>query len=210
MKCVRTLNKYGFTLIEIIVTIVIVASLSGIMIVLISDSLSSSSDPVLRLGNASELSMVIANINDDYYKCPVWTKGTIYAANSFVKPTTTNANGHYYKCTVPGTSNLSEPPWPTSGSIPDNTITWTETTEKGPLLSLQPDLKNKINDTSNNKYGMYYSNNVQKYVTYYVVSNAIVPTPPPGSTILKVTIADRYYGTGDRRSQMLTSYFISN
>ena len=65
MKCVRTLNKYGFTLIEVIVTIVIVASLSGIMIVLISDSLSSSSDPVLRLANASELSMVIANINDE-------------------------------------------------------------------------------------------------------------------------------------------------
>ena len=60
---------------------------------------------------------------------------------------------------------------------------------------------------------MYYNNNVLSNVTYTVVYNdVIVPTPPPSgtSTILKVTIADRYYGTGDRRSQMLTSYFISN
>ena len=110
MTCGKILDKSGFTLIEIIVTIVIVASLSGLMIVFFSASLSSSSDPMLRLRNASELSMVMANISDDYYKCPVWTLGAIYSKNSFVKPTIWN--GNYYKYTTsdqPCTSGNTEP-----------------------------------------------------------------------------------------------------
>ena len=210
MTCGKILNKSGFTLIEIIVTMVIVASLSGIMIVLISHSLSSSSDPVLRFRNASELSIVMANINDDYYKCPVWTPQKTYAPNSFVKPSVWN--GKYYKCqscTSDCKSGTSEPQWLSQPPITDNNIIWTETIDKGPLLT-QSVLKQNI---ANTNYGKYYNykDGAYEYVTYRVVYNDIVPTPPPGtSTILKVTIADRYYGRVDRQSQMLTSYFISN
>ncbi len=209
MTCGKILNKSGFTLIEIIVTIGIVASLSGIMIVLISDSLSSSSDPVLKLRNASELSIVMANISDDYYKCPVWTKGATHAPNSLVKPRI--ANGHYYMCqSTSCTSDLLNEPadWSTPPII-DGSCIW----QLAGNLPLQlSDLQTKINDTSNNKYGMYYNNGVQKYVIYYVVPPTPVIIQPAGlnKQFLKVTIADRYYGTGDRRSQMLTSYFISN
>lgn len=202
MTCGTITNKYGFTLIEIIVTIVIVASLSGIMIVLISDSLSSSSDTVSRLRKASELSIVMANINDDYYNCPVWTAGTIYALNSFVKPT--SWNGYYYicqSCTPPCMSGTSEPPWLSPPPITDNNITW--------QVRQLSDLQNRINNTN---YGRYYNYRDGRYenVIYYVVPPSpviIPPVPPFTSNILKVTIADSYYSTGDRRSQMLTSYF---
>ncbi len=55
-----------------------------------------------------------------------WVASTVYSLNDRVKPTT--PNGHYYKCTSAGTSDSSEPTWPTtSGStVVDNTATWTE------------------------------------------------------------------------------------
>lgn len=49
-----------------------------------------------------------------------------YALNDLVQPTT--ANGHYYKATADaGSSDASEPTWPTNGStVVDDGITWTD------------------------------------------------------------------------------------
>jgi hypothetical protein len=52
-----------------------------------------------------------------------WSSAVSYSLNSRVRPTT--ANGHWYLCTVGGTSGGSEPTWPTNGStVTDGTATW--------------------------------------------------------------------------------------
>lgn len=48
----------------------------------------------------------------------IWQKNHAYAAGSLVLPI--NNNGHYYKCTVAGTSGGAEPTWPTA---PNATVT---------------------------------------------------------------------------------------
>jgi hypothetical protein len=54
-----------------------------------------------------------------------WTLSTAYVLNDIVHPTT--ANGYYYVCTTAGTSDTTEPTWPTSGTVADNTAVWTAT-----------------------------------------------------------------------------------
>lgn len=52
-----------------------------------------------------------------------WQANTPYALNAFVQPTV--PNGYVYRCTAEGTSGATEPLWPTTGSVTDNTVTWT-------------------------------------------------------------------------------------
>ena len=48
---------------------------------------------------------------------------TDYITDDVVIPVA--ANGHYYKCTVGGTSGASAPTWPTDGTtVTDGTVTW--------------------------------------------------------------------------------------
>lgn len=53
-----------------------------------------------------------------------WVAGAVRAVGALVKPTV--ANGHYYRCTVAGTSHAStQPTWPTTGgTVTDGTATW--------------------------------------------------------------------------------------
>lgn len=54
-----------------------------------------------------------------------WVKETAYEEDDIVKPTT--FNGYVYKCTVAGTSDATEPTWPTTlnDTVVDGTATWT-------------------------------------------------------------------------------------
>lgn len=53
-----------------------------------------------------------------------WVASTSYSAGDTVKPTT--ENGYIYRCTSGGTSDSSEPSWPTTigNTVTDNTVTW--------------------------------------------------------------------------------------
>ena len=56
---------------------------------------------------------------------PAWVASTAYSLGDTVEPTVDN--GFRYTCTVAGTSDASEPTWPTSGigtTVADNTATW--------------------------------------------------------------------------------------
>lgn len=55
-----------------------------------------------------------------------WQATNNYALNALVQPTT--PNGHYYKATADaGSSDASEPTWPTNGTtVVDDGITWTD------------------------------------------------------------------------------------
>lgn len=55
-----------------------------------------------------------------------WAADTAYVLNDYVQPSTPN-NNFTYRCTTAGTSDSSEPTWPTTagGTVNDNTVVWT-------------------------------------------------------------------------------------
>lgn len=218
----NTLNQSGFTLIEIIATIVIVSIFCAMMLTLLSDSFIKSSDSVRRLLKSSDLSKVMANITMDYapyprwkaetdyvagnkvlpqsmngrfhictnngntgtsepqwrdygetqdggarWKAGVWVKQTTYAVGDMVIPT--NPNGHFYRCITAGTSGITEPTWPLTGSaVVNDGVQWVRLLG---YLNLQIGTADS-NLKDNIYYGKYYviENRFVKFV-----SNAIQP-----------------------------------
>ena len=183
MKYGSATDESGFTLIEVVVTILIVAIFGAMMIVFLSDSIVKSSQSVRKLTKVSDLNKVMANITQYYNGYPKWRSGTSYATNNFVVPTV--RNGRYYQCTIPGTSYSSEPTsWPPNlgDTITDNSITWTNS---GPL----PDL-----NAVKTSIGVENSNQTNPYGTYHVAKNGCVSFPFDSEqdagcgNMLKVTI----------------------
>jgi len=189
----KKLSEAGFTLIETIVTVVLVAILGAMIITFLSDSLIKSSDPVKSLRASSNLNMVMANITADYNRYPKWRSGTVYTVGNYVVPTI--RNGHYYKCTTAGTSSgVNEPDWPLGGTKSDGTAAWTETVENGALLTLS-NLQTNINNKTYGTYDVVYNNFIQ------FVSG--IEAPGVTQQILKVTIKND-------QGRTLTALFISN
>ncbi len=60
-------------------------------------------------------------------KGTAWQASTAYSLGDVVVPTTGLENGCRYECTTAGSSDASEPTWPTSegGAVVDGTVTWT-------------------------------------------------------------------------------------
>ena len=56
----------------------------------------------------------------------IWVASTVYSEGDIVTPIT--RNGRRYRCSVAGTTDSSEPTWPstTSDTVVDNTATWEE------------------------------------------------------------------------------------
>jgi len=123
MKSRKLINQSGFTLIEIIATVALLAAFSAIMLILFSDSLIKSSDALRRIFKSSGLSKVMASINADYTPYPRWKASTSYAAGNKVLPT--GMNGRFYICTTGGTSGFLEPAeWRDYGDTPDGSVIW--------------------------------------------------------------------------------------
>ena len=123
MACRKIINQSGFTLIEIIATVVIVSIFSAIMLNLFSDSFIKSSDALRNIFRSNDLSKVMANINSDYIPYPKWKASISYAAGNKVLPT--GMNGRFYICKTGGISGTSEPQWRDYGDTQDGTVTWT-------------------------------------------------------------------------------------
>jgi len=90
-------------------------------------------EAVTALAAGKDLELSKRNITDgsvvvnrkDGENAADWEAATAYALGDFVVPTT--PNGHYYQCTTAGTSDASEPTWPTDGStVTDGTVVWTD------------------------------------------------------------------------------------
>ncbi len=72
----------------------------------------------------------------------VWTAATAYKFGQIVYPT--SANGHYYRCTMTGTSGAVQPAWVTDGTnVVDNTVTWTD-------IGYQPAFNKAVNQRQDN------------------------------------------------------------
>ena len=89
----------------------------------------------LYFGSASVVSRVLRAVSNPgtdqivltpTLTTPVWTLNTSYSLGQIVKPV--SANGFIYICTTAGTSNSTEPTWPTTPigqTVSDNTVVWT-------------------------------------------------------------------------------------
>jgi hypothetical protein len=92
-----------------------------------------SSTPILRLQHSCNLAAVMENIVADFNRLNAidlrctWVASNQYILGSVAIPKNT-PNGHYYLCTVAGTSSATEPAWPiaSGGTVTDGTVTWKE------------------------------------------------------------------------------------
>jgi prepilin-type N-terminal cleavage/methylation domain-containing protein len=211
-------KRSGFTLIEIIITMMIVSVLGTMIYTFFLKAFSESVTPITRLRASAALHKVMANITADCNRFPRWRSGTVYNYSAYqatyVIPT--NFNGHYYKLTNSGTSSAPgfEPAWPLSSGgttiPPDNTITWVESgrlrIDNGVSPSEMPlaTLRSRIGGVE----GSEYSNNYGKYT---VVENRFIQFDASGieradaiaNNILKVMLKNE---TGET----LTSLFFSD
>ncbi len=182
----------GFSLIELIVTIIIIAIFGSMIIVFYGSSIIKSSDPITRLRKTSDLHKIMENITADYNKYPKWRSETYYSVmNTVIIPA--NVNGHGYRCNNIGTTGSSEPVWPLVASgtvndgIPPNHAVWTENGKVHDANSLTT-LKNNIGaegTSQDNSYGKY-TVELNRFIQF----NATTGTETSSATneILKVTI----------------------
>lgn len=129
MKTRKNNSGSGFTLIEVIITIVVVAIVAAMMASYFGTSITQSSLPIFRLNATASLNEILEKITAQYSQNPQWQKNTAYALNTIILPTTQERTGLLYKVTTAGTSGAAQPDWSTKitdgSTIADNTIIWT-------------------------------------------------------------------------------------
>lgn len=184
----------GFTLIEVIITIVALAVVAAMMASYFGTAMMQSSTPLARLNLASGLNLIMEKITAQYNRIPHWHPATTYAADTIVIPTTPKGNGLQYKTTSGGTSNgTNEPSWPimSGQSVTDGTVTWQQNGNAPTLASLQSSIGTEGTEY-NNAFGSYrvIQNRFIKFdpTTYQEVS-PIDSTDLLYGRYLKVTIA---------------------
>jgi prepilin-type N-terminal cleavage/methylation domain-containing protein len=97
----------GFTLIEIIVTLVIVAVMATMISVYFGKGFLGTATPVPQLQKFTDLHRAMENIRSAYQKYPKWRSGALYVAGNLVIPS--NPNGRYYECKGGGSCGSSSP-----------------------------------------------------------------------------------------------------
>jgi prepilin-type N-terminal cleavage/methylation domain-containing protein len=131
--------EHGFTLIEVIIALIVMAVLVAMMMPYFGTSLLQSSTPISRLRTSMTLNQTMENITAEYNnRFQHWRPGYTYAAGATVLPSTPNVNGYQYRTTGGGTSGTSEPSWKflrTTGTVcrtlgdqtctmSDGSVTW--------------------------------------------------------------------------------------
>lgn len=126
MKSKRNGSEFGFTLIEVIITLVVVAIVGAMMTAYFGTSITQSSLPIFRLSDAAKLNMIMEKITAVYGQYAHWRPNTTYAAGTVILPTTLNRTGLLYTTTA-GKSGTVEPTWPkTQGSsVSKDGVTYT-------------------------------------------------------------------------------------
>lgn len=107
-------RKRGFTLIEVIITIVVMAILAAMMVPYFGTSLLQSSTPIFRFRTSMTLNQTMENITAEYNnRFQHWRPNYPYAAGASILPSTPNVNGYQYRTSGGGTSgpSTSEPSW---------------------------------------------------------------------------------------------------
>jgi prepilin-type N-terminal cleavage/methylation domain-containing protein len=121
-------TESGFTLIEVIITLVVIAIVAAMMTAYFGTGITRSSLPIFRLSDAAKLNEILEKISAQYGQYPHWRPNTAYAAGTTILPT--KRTGLLYTTGSGGTSGATEPvDWLNivSGVVypPDGTVTWT-------------------------------------------------------------------------------------
>lgn len=216
MKIKSTRPNQGFTLIEVIVSFVLIGIIGSMMISFFNNAVSESGRVPAWLDTSANLHKVMENITAAYNGYPRWNQSTIYTVGSIVTPTV--KNGHFYRCTTAGTSGAVEPSnWcPSVGScftegattvtVIDGTVIWTEYT-----VTLLNSIKTDVG-MAGGPVGATYLTGV--IGTFTVLENKFIkydPTtrtaqdagPSDPKTILKITVKSS-------EGQVLTSIYGSD
>jgi len=164
----------GFTLIEIVVTLVIVAVMGTMIYTYLGKAFSESAMPVLQLQKYTDLHRTMENIRAAYHGNPKWRSGTAYVAGNVVVPA--NPNGHYYTCKAGGACGSSAPDL-------DGGVNWTDSGRVN-LATLQTSIGAEGTNQDNAYFGKYYVVN-NKFIQFDLITGI---EKDGGSSILKVTI----------------------
>jgi prepilin-type N-terminal cleavage/methylation domain-containing protein len=218
----RKLRERGFSLLEIIVTLVIAAIMASIYFTYsTSKSFTGSVTPVQSVQYASNIHQIMERITADYEGYPRWKPNTPYTTASRVIPL--KRNGYFYQPTASCTSGVAEPStWnTTNGSTSAEGgagCTWRLTYQlvvtnpyPNPILSLAT-LRQKIAGNVANSSGegntVYYNGNSATGMQYRIVNNRYIDPAASWDTAsasatsyLKVTIQSASGG------ERLTSIF---
>lgn len=227
MNCRRT-REQGFTLLEIIVTLVIV-SIMAVMLFTYSGSKSftGSVTPVQRVQTANTIHLIMEMITADYQGYPRWKSGIPYTTGSRV--THIKRNGFFYQPVANCTSGAAEPSaWNTTdGSVSSEGgvgCTWRLTYQlvianpyPNPILPLA-ELRRKIAGLaagspvpSNGREGqtVYYNNTPATGMQYAIVNNRYIDpaaswdtTSASATSYLKVTLQSA--GGGEQLTVIFT------
>lgn len=193
MKSKSTGFKSGFTLIEVIITIVALAFVVTMMASYFGTAILQSSAPLARLNSASGLNLIMEKITAQYNQIPHWHPGTTYAANTIVIPTAPKGNGLQYKTTSGGTSNATnEPSWPimSGQSVTDGTITWQQNGNSPTLTALQT----QIGITEGQDYSQTFGGDTTP-VSYRVIQNRFIKfDPTTNQEVSPINSTDLLYG----------------
>ena len=127
MKTSKNIFLAGFTLIEVIITLVLIAIVAAMMAAYFGSSITQSSVPIFRLKAAGNLNQIMEKITANYNNEPAtWSPGKPYVLNQIVLPTAWKKKWYQYICTTAGTSGSTEPTWRTdSTAFTDGGVTWT-------------------------------------------------------------------------------------
>ena len=160
-------RRRGFTLIEVIVTLVIVSILATMIVTYFGKAFSESVAPISRLKKSAYIQKTMQNIMADfsYNGYPKWSANKSYILNEIIIPI--SKNGHSYKCKIAGTSGASEPAWKIGFDTADaSTLIWAD---NGPPLAVSA-LKTRVNIS-----GYYKSLSDPDYV---VINNKCIQFDP--------------------------------
>lgn len=129
----------GFTLVETIVTVVIISFVAVMMLSYFGVGIYHSADPIARLQASESLHGIMDKITAQYAQYPHWQPNTTYSVNQIVIPSPGVSPAGYEYISSGGISGATEPSWPlppSATTVTDNTITWTaDTTKCAPTLS---------------------------------------------------------------------------
>jgi prepilin-type N-terminal cleavage/methylation domain-containing protein len=191
MKKIKNNLGSGFTLIEVIITLVVVAVVAAMMVAYFGTSITQSSLPIARLKATGKLNQIMEKITAEYNNNPAtWSPGTPYTVGAntptVILPTATNRNGYQYVCTTGGTSGTAEPVWNNAmvsgATLPsDGTVTWT-------YGGFTPST-NWLASTAYPSKAVVYPKNGYQYIcnTAGGISGTTEPTWPTSGSVIETT-----------------------
>lgn len=204
-----TWTKGGFTLIEVIITIVVLAILAAMMVPYFGASLIRSSSPIVNLNKSQSLNLVMEKISVQYAAISHWRPQTAYPAGTIILPTTRIRNGFQYR-SGGGTSGTTQPSWPLSGTVSDGTITWTHWGTAPTLVALQTAIGTEGQDYTNTfgSYNLIYNRFIKFNASTNIEEDCTSsPTCTDFGRYLKVTIGFRS-DDASRTGETLTTLFV--